>query len=80
MKKKDFIKATYGKRNTIVSFAGHTISVTCWKPKPWELVSNNNFNITSQRSYVPLSSFKTKEELWGYLKSSTSSYTPPSDV
>lgn len=69
MKKSEFIAATKGQYNKVIQFAGYNISITGWKGMGWELVTDTDFKVTCERSYEPIAAFRTREDLWNFIKS-----------
>lgn len=48
---------------------GITVGMVGWHNKPWKLLPTGaTFHEVKEREYKPIAEFRTREELWQYIK------------
>lgn len=54
--------------NAVREIAGVNIANVGWHSKPWKVVATDNFDEVADRGYTPIVDFRTKDELFSWLK------------
>lgn len=71
MKKTDFNNAAMLIKvmNSVFEYNGIPLACVMWHTNPWKVITSNvTFSEVAKREYEPIAQFRTRDELYSYIK------------